>query len=125
MVNKVILIGNVGQEPKVKDLDNGNKIVNFSLATSERYTNRDGEKIEETEWHNCVCFGKQADIAAQYVEKGKKLYVEGQLKTRSWEDGEGVTKYKTEINVRNFTFVSGKNESQQEPVAAGEDDMPF
>jgi single-strand DNA-binding protein len=124
MVNKVILIGNVGQEPQVKDLDNGNKIVNFSLATSERYTNREGEKVEETEWHNCVCFGKTADIAAQYVEKGKKLYIEGQLKTRSWEAEDGSMKYKTEVNVRNLTFVSGKNESQQEPAHAG-DDMPF
>jgi single-strand DNA-binding protein len=99
------------------------------LATSERYTDKSGQKQENTEWHNLVVFGKLADVVTKYVKKGDKLYVEGSITTRKWEDKEGNTRYNTDIKVRDLTMLSGgeKKATKQVAVAVGEDedDLPF
>ena len=128
MVNKVQLLGNIGKDPEVRETKAGN-IVNLTMATSEKYTDKSGQKQENTEWHNLVVFGKLADVVAKYVKKGDKLYVEGSITTRKWEDKEGNTRYTTEIKVRDLTMLGG-TEKKAQPVAAGinEDDdtgLPF
>lgn len=95
--NKVILIGNVGVDPEVVTFENGGKLAKLSLATSETYKNKDGEKMTDTQWHNVVVRGKTADIVEQYVKKGDKLLVEGKLTTRSYEDRDGNKRYVTEV----------------------------
>ena len=124
-VNKVILLGNIGKDPEVRETKAGN-IVNLVMATSEKYTDKSGQKQENTEWHNLVVFGKLADVVAKYVKKGDKLYVEGSITTRKWEDKEGNTRYNTEIKVRDLTMLGG-GEKKPEPagVAAGEDDEDY
>ena len=127
-VNKVILLGNIGKDPEVRETKAGN-IVNLVMATSEKYTDKSGQKQENTEWHNLVVFGKLADVVAKYVKKGDKLYVEGSITTRKWEDKEGNTRYNTEIKVRDLTMLGG-GEKKPQPVAAGIDDddqsdLPF
>lgn len=103
-VNKVILVGNVGNDPEVRATANGSNIVNVSIATSEVWKDRNtGQAQEKTEWHRVVIFGKTADIAAQYVKKGSKLYVEGKLQTRKWKDQQGADRYSTEVVVDGFS----------------------
>jgi single-strand DNA-binding protein len=127
-VNKVILLGNIGKDPEVRETKSG-KVVNLVLATSERYTDKSGQKQENTEWHNLVVFGKLADVVTKYVKKGDKLYVEGSITTRKWEDKEGNTRYNTDIKVRDLTMLGGteKKATKQVAVAVGEDedDLPF
>jgi len=127
MVNKVQLLGNVGKDPEVRETKSG-KVANLVLATSERYTDKSGQKQENTEWHNLVVFGKLADVVTKYVKKGDKLYVEGSITTRKWEDKEGNTRYNTDIKVRDLTMLGG-TEKKAQPVAAGidedEDQLPF
>jgi single-strand DNA-binding protein len=129
MVNKVQLLGNIGKDPEVRETKAGN-VANMVMATSERYTDKSGQKQEKTEWHNLVVFGKLADVVAKYVKKGDKLYVEGSITTRKWEDKEGNTRYTTEVKVRDLTMLGGgeKKSAQPAAVAAGEDedsDLPF
>jgi len=103
-INKVILVGNLGQDPEVRYLPNGGAVANITLATSESWTDKNsGQKQEKTEWHRVVFFGKLADIVSQYVKKGSKLYVEGKLQTRKWQDQQGNDKYTTEIVVDGFS----------------------
>lgn len=102
-VNKAILYGTLGRDPELKALPSGQSVVSFSMATSRTWKDQDGAKKEETQWHNIVCFGKRADVLAQYVKKGDRLYVEGRIQTRSWEK-EGVKQYRTEIAVDDFQF---------------------
>ena len=103
-INKVTLVGNIGNEPEVKTFQNGNKVVNLSLATSERWKDKEsGEMRTNTEWHRVVIFNPiLADIAEKYVKKGSKVYLEGQLQTRKWQDNSGADKYTTEIVLQNF-----------------------
>lgn len=108
-VNKVILIGRLGKDPEVKTLENGTKRASFSLATNESYRDKEGNKIEHTEWHNIICWRNLAEIAEKYLIKGKLIYVEGKLKTRSWEDN-GAKRYITEIEANTFTMLSLKSE---------------
>jgi single-strand DNA-binding protein len=96
-VNKVILVGNVGKDPETRYLDEGVAITKFPLATSETYKNRDGERVTNTEWHNVVLWRNLAQVAEKYVKKGTQLYIEGRIKTRSYDDSEGNRKYITEI----------------------------
>lgn len=111
-VNKVILIGNLGKDPEVRTLENGTKLVRFSIATSESYNDKTtGEKREITDWHNIVVWRGLAEIAEKFLTKGQKVYVEGKLKTRSWQDEAGITKYATEVVADNFTMLSPKNEN--------------
>ncbi|HET8859788.1 single-stranded DNA-binding protein [Marivirga sp.] len=107
-VNKVILIGNLGKDPEVRHLDNGAAVANFSIATTETYKDRNsGERIDQTEWHNIVLWRGLAEIAEKYLKKGDSVYIEGKLKTRSWEK-DGVTRYTTEIVGDQLTMLGGK-----------------
>jgi len=117
-VNKVILIGNLGKDPEVRALETGAKLARFTIATSESYTDKNtNEKKEITEWHTIVVWRGLADIAENYLKKGMKVYVEGKLRTRSWQDESGAAKYTTEIVADNFTMLSSKAESNQNQAA--------
>jgi len=104
--NKVQLIGNVGQEPTITNLENGKKVVRLSLATNENYKNSNGEKQTDTNWHNIVAWGKTADIIEKYVTKGKEIAIEGKLTSRSYEDKDGVKRYVTEVLVSEILLLS-------------------
>lgn len=111
MVNKVILIGNVGADPDVKYLDGGVAVARFSLATSETYNNKNGERVSQTEWHNIVLWRNVAQIAEKYVKKGMTLYIEGCLRTRNYEDNKGVKHNITEIYGDNIQMLSRKQDN--------------
>jgi single-strand DNA-binding protein len=144
MVNKVILVGNLGRDPEIRSLPSGQPVANFSLATSRRWKDREGNRQEKTEWHNIVCYGKQAEIAGQYLTKGKQIFVEGRIETRSWDDKQtGEKKYRTEIICDNFQMLGsagggrgggGQASHDEEPSYGGgggpagggdDDDIPF
>lgn len=114
-VNKVILVGHLGKDPEIRYLDNNVSVASFPLATSENF-NRDGKRVEQTEWHTVVLWRGLADVAAKYLTKGKLVYIEGRLRTRSYEDKEGIRRYSTEIVAENFTLLGRK--SDFEPNAA-------
>ena len=106
-VNKVILIGNLGKDPEVRKLESGTTVANFSIATSESYTDRtSGERKENTDWHDIVVWRGLAEVVEKYVRKGMKVYIEGRLKKRSWQDKEGQTRYTTEVLADNMTILS-------------------
>jgi single-strand DNA-binding protein len=108
MLNKVMLIGNLGRDPEVRSTASGQQVANFTLATNRRWTDKSGQRQEQTEWHHIVVWGKQAEIAAQYLTKGKQIYVEGRLQTRSWDDRQsGQKRYATEVICENF-FMLGQ-----------------
>jgi single-strand DNA-binding protein len=110
-VNKVILLGNVGKDPEVKFLPSGQPVANFSIATSERFKDKSGEFQERTEWHNLVAYARLAEIVRDYVKKGSKLYAEGRLTTRSWDDKDtGKKVYRTEIVLAELSLLSGRGE---------------
>lgn len=113
-VNKVILIGNLGKDPEVRHLDNGRAVANFSLATSETYKNKNGERVTTTEWHNIVMWSPLAEIAEKYFRKGNQIYIEGKLQTRTYDDKDGVRRYITEVVGQNFSFIGSKNEGGPE-----------
>nr|WP_202623099.1 single-stranded DNA-binding protein [Odoribacter sp. Z80] len=110
MVNKVILIGNVGAEPEVRYLDGGVAVANLRLATTERYKNKNGENVDQTEWHNIVLWRGLAEIVEKYVHKGMRLYIEGRIRTRSWDDQNGVKRYTTEIYADNMQMLSARQD---------------
>jgi len=146
-VNKVILVGNVGQDPEVKSTQSGSQVVNISLATTEEWKDKEtGDKKEKTEWHRVVAFGRLAEIIAQYVVRGSKLYIDGFLRTRKWQNNDGVDQYTTEIVMKEFQMLdssqrsdAGGNHQQPRPVApptaprqssqqfdtSFDDDLPF
>jgi single-strand DNA-binding protein len=110
-VNKVILIGNLGKDPEVKYTQGGMPVAKFSLATNERYKDKDGQWQDRTEWHNIVAFQRLAEIVGEYLKKGGKCYIEGSLRTSSWDDKEtGQKKYKTEIIANDLVLLSGRGE---------------
>lgn len=119
-VNKVILIGNLGKDPEVRTLDNGSKVANFSLATSESYKNKEGQKVTETEWHNIVLWRKLADIAELFLNKGSKVYIEGKIKTRAWDDKDGNKRYTTEIMGDSLTMLGKREEAENANEIASE-----
>lgn len=141
-LNKVILLGNLGKDPELRTTQSGNNVVNFSMATTEKWKGKDGLKQEKTEWHNIVLWGRTAEVANQYLKKGSSVLIEGKLQTRSWDDKDGNRRYTTEVVGNNLVMVgsrkdegatrqadtdsvdtSGFNEpSQGEAVAA---DLPF
>jgi len=102
-INKVFLYGNLGRDPELKALPSGSQVASFSLATTRTYKDKDGAKKEQTDWHNIVIFGRQAEVAAQYLKKGRPVFLEGRIQTRSW-DKDGVKQYRTEIVVDKFQF---------------------
>ena len=118
-VNKVLLIGNLGQDPEVKFLPNGNAVCNFSIATTEKWKRKDGSDNEKTEWHRIVIFGKLAEIAGQYLKKGKQVYIEGKIQTRQWEDKDGNKRYTTEIVANQMTMLGGKGQTETAPASSG------
>ena len=108
-INKVILVGNIGKDPETRYMPNGKAVTNFSVATSESWTDRtSGDKQERTEWHNVVLFEKLAEIAAEYLRKGSQVYIEGSLRTRKWQDKEGKDRYTTEIVGRDMQMLGGR-----------------
>ena len=115
-INKVILIGRLGKDPEVRAFEGGTKKASFSLATSEVHKDKEGNKVEQTEWHNIVCWRNLAEIAEKYLTKGKQIYLEGRLRTRSWEDN-GVKKYVTEIEATTFTMLGTKQEEGEKQTA--------
>lgn len=118
MLNKVLLIGNLGKDPEMRSLPSGQSVASFTLATSRRWKDQGGQRQEQTEWHNIVVFGKQAEIAGQYLTKGKQIYIEGRIQTRSWDDRQsGEKKYRTEIVCDNFQMLGSR--SGGEPDGAG------
>lgn len=112
MLNKVMLIGNLGRDPEIRSTQSGQPVANFSLATNRRWTDRStGQRQEQTEWHNIVCFGRQAEIAGQYLHKGRQIFVEGRLQTSSWDDrNTGEKKYRTEIICDNFQMLGQRGD---------------
>ncbi|MFQ5527527.1 MAG: single-stranded DNA-binding protein [Thermoanaerobaculia bacterium] len=115
MLNKVMLIGNLGRDPEVRSTPSGQTVASFSLATNRRWRDKNsGEQREQTEWHNIVVWGRQAEIAGQYLAKGRQVFVEGRLQTRSWDDKQsGEKKYRTEIVCDNFQMLGGRGDSFQ------------
>lgn len=109
-VNKVILLGNLGKDPEVRSTPSGDSVANLSLATSEKWTDKAGEKQERTEWHRVTLWGRTAEIAGEYLSKGDTIYVEGKLQTRKWTDKEGVERYSTDVvgNILQFVKTKGK-----------------
>lgn len=120
MVNKVILIGNLGRDPEVRSTPSGQPVANFTLATSRRWRDKNGQKQEQTEWHQVVVWGKQAEIAGQYLTKGKQIYLEGRLQTRSWDDRQtGEKRYRTEVICENFQMLGSQRGGEFEGDRAG------
>jgi single-strand DNA-binding protein len=115
-INKVILVGNVGKDPDIRHLDNNVSVANFTLATSESYTNKNGERITNTEWHNIVAWRGLAEVCEKYVQKGKQLYIEGKIRTRSYEQ-DGVKKYMTEIYADTLQMLGRKDDFQNDSAS--------
>lgn len=115
-INKVILVGHLGKDPEVRHLDGGVTVASFPLATSETY-NKDGKRVEQTEWHNIVLWRGLAEVASKYLQKGKLVYIEGKLRTRSFEDKEKVKKYVTEVVAENFTMLGRKSDFENTPAS--------
>ena len=134
-LNKVQLIGNLGRDPEIRSFDNDRKKVTFSLATSRTYTSRDGAATTKTEWHNVVLWSPLAGIAEKYLSKGRQVYIEGELTTRSYKGSDGTKKYITEIVGRNMLLLNGRNEAMENSSAnageadqvnaSAEDELPF
>ena len=124
-VNKVILIGNLGKDPEVRYLDNGVAVANLSLATSENYKNKDGEKVTQTEWHDIVLWRGLAEVAEKYLKKGSSVYIEGKLRTNKWVDKDENTRYKTEVLADKLTMLGRSQNQEQSSESSSEDDLPF
>lgn len=107
-VNKVLLIGNLGKDPEIRNTPGGTAVANFSIATSEKFKDKNGERQERTEWHRLVAFNRTAEVVGEYLHKGSKVFIEGRLQTRKWTDKEGVERYSTEIIVDNLQMLDGK-----------------
>jgi single-strand DNA-binding protein len=137
MVNKATLIGRLGKDPEVRYTPDGTMITNFNLATDEQWKDKNGEKVQKTEWHRIVTFGKLAEICGNYLVKGKLIFVEGRIQTRSWEDKDGVKRYTTEIIASNMQMLDSKGQNKTDesnsdsaPVSSNNgstpvDDVPF
>ena len=119
-VNKVILIGNLGRDPEVRYTSDGKPVANFTMATTERWNDPSGERKEKTEWHRIVVWGKQAEIAGEYLRKGRQIYVEGSLQTREWTDRDGNKRQTTEVRAQRFQMLGRRGEEAEAPEAAGE-----
>jgi single-strand DNA-binding protein len=109
-VNRVILIGNLGKDPEIRSLEGGVKVANFSLATSESYKGKNGEKVEQTEWHNIVLWRGLAEVAENYLKKGNSIYIEGKIRTRDWTDKDGNKRYTTEIIGDNMVMLGSRRD---------------
>lgn len=128
-INKVILVGNLGKDPDIKKLNSGESVVNVAIATSESYKDKSGVRQEKTEWHNLVLYRRLAEIAGQYLKKGSKIYIEGKLQTRKWQDKDGRDRYTTEIIVAELQMLGSgsevKSQTAQTKSTPSEFDIPF
>ena len=138
-VNKVIIVGRLGADPEIKTVGNGQSVARLSIATSENWTSKDGQKQERTEWHRVVVWGKQAENCAKHLSKGRQVYVEGRLQTRNWEDPNGQKRYATEVIANNVQFLGAmggersthtetseaQNDFGPEPSFDAADEIPF
>jgi len=133
-VNKVILIGHLGRDPELKFTPSGVAVTKFTLATTERWKDKDGNPQDRTEWHNIVLWRKLAEIAGEYLKKGRQVYIEGRLRTRSWETQDGVKRYTTEVHADQMQMLGRREEAKEVPEepeadaegeAPGEEDLPF
>jgi single-strand DNA-binding protein len=123
-VNKVILVGRLGTDPEVKTISGGNTVARLSLATSENWMDKQGQKQERTEWHRVVVWGKLAELCGKYLAKGRQVYVEGRLQTRSWEDQQGQKRYTTEIVANTIQFLGSGATAGASSHASGDQDFP-
>ena len=123
-VNKVILVGRLGKDPETRYMTNGEAVTNVSLATSENYKDKSGEKQERTEWHNLVFYRRLAEIAGEYLKKGAQIYVEGRIQTRKWQDKEGKDRYTTEIIVNEMKMLGSKTGSGSFEVVENQSSAP-
>lgn len=134
-VNKAILIGNLGADPELRYTPGGQAVTNFSMATTERFKNKEGEQQERTEWHNIVCWRRTAEIANEYLKKGSPVYIEGSIQYRSYEDKDGIKRYRTDIVAQRLQLLGGRGQAERaapappetpEPQApSDDDDLPF
>ncbi|MFC1513885.1 single-stranded DNA-binding protein [candidate division KSB1 bacterium] len=139
-INKVLLIGNLGRDPELKYMPSGDAVCNFTLATTETWKDRDGNQQDRTEWHNIVAFRRLAEICGEYLKKGKQVYIEGKIQTRSWEDKDGQKRYMTEIVADQMKMLgrrdddagdsysppqSSTNKKSAPSVSDDDDDLPF
>ena len=124
-VNKAIIVGRLGSDPEVKTISSGQTVCRLSVATSENWTDRDGQKQERTEWHRVVIWGRMAEVCGQHLAKGRQVYLEGRLQTRSWEDQQGQKKYTTEIVANTVQFLGSNDRSQSQGMGAGMGSQDF
>jgi len=139
-VNKVILVGNLGRDPEVRYTKDGKAVATLNVATTEQWNDQNGQRQEKTEWHRVVLWGKQAETAKEYLSKGRQVYIEGRLETRTWDDREGKKRYTTEVRANQMIMLGGRGdggvgreapsapeapEGPHEPFEATEDDVPF
>ena len=136
-VNKAILVGNLGSDPELRHTPSGTAVANFNIATTEQWTSKTGERGERTEWHRIVCWGRLAEISNEYLTKGKQVYIEGRLQTRSWDDRDGNKKYMTEVVAMSMTMLAdpaNRPKDEDDPHhgrsapaerQADDDDIPF
>jgi single-strand DNA-binding protein len=136
-VNKVILVGNLGRDPEVRYTRNGTAVATLNIATTETWTDKDGQRQDRTEWHRVVAWSKLAEIVKEYLSKGQQVYIEGKLQTRSWDDREGNKRYTTEVKADQMVMLGGRRDAgdrgsepppgpeNEEPFEAKEDDVPF
>lgn len=123
-LNKTLLIGNVGKDPEIKALDGGNKVGNITLATSFSFTDRNGQRKEETEWHTVITYGKLTDVVEKYIRKGSLLFVDGRLHTRTWEEN-GKTRYRTDIIANAIQMLNRVDQAGPQKENLFEDDLPL
>ena len=119
-VNKAILVGNLGRDPELRRTQSGSSVASFSLATTERWSDKSGERKDRTEWHNIVAWGKLADLANQYLKKGRSVYIEGRITNRSWDDKDGNKRYKTEIVANQIQFLGSPGDTSSSSAPASE-----
>ena len=119
-INKVILVGNLGGDPELRYTGSGTAVCNFSVATTESYKDRDGNQVENTEWHRVVAWARLAEICGEYLSKGRQVYIEGRLETRSWEGDDGKKVYRTEVNAFQVELLGRRDDPEY-----GDDDLPF
>jgi single-strand DNA-binding protein len=134
-VNKAILIGNLGADPELRYTPGGQAVASFRIATTERFKNKDGEQQERTEWHNIVCWGRLAEIANEYLKKGRPVYIEGSIRYHSYDDKDGIKRYRTDIVALRMQLLGSRGETEQVPaqpaeekqpeMPADDDDLPF
>ncbi len=134
-VNKAILIGNLGADPELRYTPGGQAVANFSMATTEKFKNKEGEQQERTEWHNIVCWSRTAEIANEYLKKGSPVYIEGRIQYRSYDDKEGIKRYRTDIVAQRLQLLGSRGQAERavseppvtpEPKApSDDDDLPF